>query len=278
MRKIEKPKIDYRQELIDLNNFKAVETRNRFTNSIDMLISLGNTLDRNFSAGTFVIPTDYTGLLMEKDEMIKLYEYHFQKSDYYKQIKIKEKCPICELRPVEELDHYCEKSVYYPFSVYPNNLIPVCHSCNHTKLAFNAASKGFRIFNAYYDDFRLIENLTIEADFSQGKYMPTTIINHCYPIGIYNLLVSNFNEFDLFVKYNEEAVLDFDELLNDLLSYPEINTNFNIDYFQFIINRKYINAINRLKNSYKTAFYRGILDNIDEAYEYVKNWLSSYIL
>lgn len=279
MKKIEKPIIDYKQEIIDLNKLRKIESRQRVTDSIDKLISLSNEFNSNFSSGDFTIPSDYSGLVVTKGDMLKLYENHLVNSHYYSEIKREGiKCPICELRNVEELDHYCEKSVYYPFSIYPNNLIPLCHNCNHTKLDFNAKKEGFRLFNAYYDDFDLLENLIIKADFSTGVYDPKTTIINAYSKDKYDLIISNFEKFGLFNEYNEEALNDFNLLLYDLLSYPNIMSTFSLVYFRGIILNRYSFQKNTFANSYKTAFYRGILENISDAYDYVSGWLLSKCL
>jgi len=61
-------------------------------------------------------------------------------------------CPICEAKPVIELDHYVPREVMPEYSVHVLNLIPLCHECNHTKLAKWLNADGKRIFfNAYFD-------------------------------------------------------------------------------------------------------------------------------
>ncbi|MDX0949875.1 HNH endonuclease [Sinorhizobium medicae] len=44
-------------------------------------------------------------------------------------------CPICGIDPPTELDHFLPRSSFKPLSIYTRNLVPLCHACNHTKLA-----------------------------------------------------------------------------------------------------------------------------------------------
>lgn len=63
------------------------------------------------------------------------------------------RCPICGVTFANELDHYVPREKFPEFSANPLNIIPLCHDCNHTKLAKWKDSNGFRmIFNAYFDE------------------------------------------------------------------------------------------------------------------------------
>lgn len=63
------------------------------------------------------------------------------------------RCPICGVTFANELDHYVPREKFPEFSANPLNIIPLCHDCNHTKLAKWKDTNGFRmIFNAYFDE------------------------------------------------------------------------------------------------------------------------------
>src|SRR5690606_17281824 len=44
-----------------------------------------------------------------------------------------QKCPYCGFGEVSELDHFLPRSTYNALAIYPRNLIPCCHVCNHKK-------------------------------------------------------------------------------------------------------------------------------------------------
>lgn len=61
-------------------------------------------------------------------------------------------CPICGLEVCSEMDHYLPRSIFHEFSSHTNNLIPLCHDCNHDKHEYWLNSKGERyFFNAFFD-------------------------------------------------------------------------------------------------------------------------------
>ena len=65
---------------------------------------------------------------------------------------VKIMCPICGENLAEELDHYIPREVHPEFSLHLLNLIPLCHRCNHLKLAHWLDGNNNReIFNAYLD-------------------------------------------------------------------------------------------------------------------------------
>lgn len=62
-----------------------------------------------------------------------------------------ELCPVCGIDPPSELDHVLPRSIYQALALHIRNLVPLCHLCNHRKLAgfVEEGDEGF--FHAYYD-------------------------------------------------------------------------------------------------------------------------------
>jgi len=60
-------------------------------------------------------------------------------------------CPYCEYGEIYELDHFLPQSVYYDVSIYPKNLVPVCHPCNHKKLQKQPNGSGTYFLHPYFD-------------------------------------------------------------------------------------------------------------------------------
>src|SRR5688572_9418671 len=42
-------------------------------------------------------------------------------------------CPYCGFGEIKDLDHHLPKTSYKAYAIYPKNLIPCCHPCNHKK-------------------------------------------------------------------------------------------------------------------------------------------------
>lgn len=79
------------------------------------------------------------------------------------------KCPICEVGFAKELDHYIPRALYPEYSVFPHNLIPICHECNNKKGELWCGDNHERlIFNAYYDTVATDELYEIRFDFNKG--------------------------------------------------------------------------------------------------------------
>ena len=63
-------------------------------------------------------------------------------------------CPICGMKECEEMDHFLprEENMYPEYAAHLSNLIPLCHTCNHSKSTKFLNDKKDRIyFNAFYD-------------------------------------------------------------------------------------------------------------------------------
>lgn len=87
------------------------------------------------------------------DDFEWLYEARLVKSrpgrKYYTMLRDanNERCALCNVRPATTLDHHLPKSVFPVLVVTPDNLIPACETCNHTKLDTKTPT-----LNTYFDD------------------------------------------------------------------------------------------------------------------------------
>lgn len=69
-------------------------------------------------------------------------------------------CPICGLHECEEMDHYVPRDhdKYPEYSAHLDNLIPLCHNCNHKKSNKFLGNDGERLyFNAYFDTLTITQ-------------------------------------------------------------------------------------------------------------------------
>ncbi|WP_155737537.1 HNH endonuclease [Agrobacterium tumefaciens] len=72
-----------------------------------------------------------------------------------------DRCPICGILPVRELDHFLPRSKYKALSIYRRNLVPLCHDCNNIK-SNRAGGEAGDFVHAYFD--RLPDRDLIVAD------------------------------------------------------------------------------------------------------------------
>jgi len=59
-------------------------------------------------------------------------------------------CPFCGVGDPKTLDHYLPISVFQIFSIYPNNLVPICNTCNNIKRA-SGENVDERFVHFYFD-------------------------------------------------------------------------------------------------------------------------------
>lgn len=62
-----------------------------------------------------------------------------------------EVCPYCGTNKATEIDHFLPKEYFFKFSVLSCNLVPSCHSCNHTKGFKYGHSYETQFFHPYFD-------------------------------------------------------------------------------------------------------------------------------
>lgn len=86
-------------------------------------------------------------------------------------------CPLCDERPVEDLDHYVPREVMPEYSVHVKNIIPTCHRCNNLKLNDWLDDKGERkIFNAYYDSLPTESAIVVDIEEDESSSLPRIVV------------------------------------------------------------------------------------------------------
>jgi hypothetical protein len=109
----------------------------------------------------------------ELKEISKLYDYRLVRKNgveraTYDQIKtLAGTCPFCGFGEVYEVDHYLPKADFPELNIFPKNLVPVCHPCNHIKLHGPPEGADRSLLHPYFDKLPnvqwLFANLVIEA-------------------------------------------------------------------------------------------------------------------
>ncbi len=93
----------------------------------------------------------------EKEQISKVYDSRLVSKkgverETYDQIRtLVGKCPFCGFGEVWEVDHYLPKDQFPELNVLPNNLVPICHGCNHTKLTSLPEAANRSLLHPYFD-------------------------------------------------------------------------------------------------------------------------------
>jgi hypothetical protein len=118
-------------------------------------------------------------------------------------------CPICGIGPAKELDHYLPRSVFKPLSIYTRNLVPLCHDCNHIKLAGfgdqDDAEK--RYLHAYFDAIPDVDFLAANIEIRNGGLVVEFAINatEALPGRLAARLTNQFSALKLNQRYKQEV-------------------------------------------------------------------------
>ena len=118
------------------------------------------------------------------------------------------KCPFCGFGQATTLDHFLNKTDFSWFSVFPNNLIPCCKDCNHTKSNRHAAEEADQVLHPYYSEMDVSTDQWLFAQILQTS--PATVSYYVaapahWSSSLATRVVRHFEEFDLAKRYSVEA-------------------------------------------------------------------------
>lgn len=117
-----------------------------------------------------------------------------------------ELCPVCGIDPVTELDHHLPKATFAPLAIHTRNLVPMCHLCNHTKLAgFGEDGDGF--LHPYYDLLPDIDFLQATVNIADGALVVSFAIDiaAALPAGFADRLTGQMQSLELESRYQQEV-------------------------------------------------------------------------
>ncbi|WP_421787186.1 HNH endonuclease [Hyphobacterium sp.] len=115
--------------------------------------------------------TDLLGDVVSREEMVKVYENRMVGSSapgrmVYHKLRgssPNRRCPYCNQRSVNTLDHYLPKQKHSALTVTPINLVPSCTDCNKDKLAGGAGTAEETYLHPYFDDVSMFPWLQAEV-------------------------------------------------------------------------------------------------------------------
>jgi hypothetical protein len=116
-------------------------------------------------------------------------------------------CPVCGISPAVELDHFLPRSVFKPLSIFTHNLVPMCHSCNHAKLAGFATGDDSASLHPYYDLLPDVDFLQANVEIKNNALSVEFAIDlsAALPEGFAGRLDTQMQALDLNSRYQKEV-------------------------------------------------------------------------
>ena len=210
---------------------------------------------------------------VSKNDMTNVYTNKFaaEKSPgrkYYNIIREQAKlniCPICGIRPVKNLDHYLPKAKYPTLSVTPNNLIPSCRDCNMDKLDSTSCDSQNIPIHLYFDD---IPNepwlhVTVGNNLEILYYIscPKTV-DEC----IRRRLEKHLDIYKLHELYSSHACSQIADSIN---MWKKVLFQGGEQALKLSLADECESAEKNDLNSWKSALYRGLINNFDKVKSYI---------
>ncbi|GAB2731435.1 HNH endonuclease [Comamonas sediminis] len=166
------------------------------------------------------------------------------------------KCPYCGLSQVATLDHVLSKSRYPVFSTLPDNLVPTCGECNHSKGGGVATVENTGL-HPYFEPADLSTTSWLHA--TAQDTMPVVVsffldIPDVLPPPIRQKITNHFRDLELARRYSVEAA-------SELASIQEVFRLLPGPAARHAYLQNLATAESRLNmNSWKAATYRALED------------------
>ena len=171
------------------------------------------------------------------------------------------------------------KEDYPEFTLYPNNLIPLCNKCNKKKGSKFIDGQNRRQFiNFYYDNIGSVEFLSVEISFNSMNIKKSTKINYIADYSkiadgyLRRIVQDHYQYLDLLCRYNEAAVYEISELIAVLQSQPNRDRNdIRIIADGWILGKRNNQMKKAGKNDWKYLLYEKLyaINYVDELIKYV---------
>ena len=229
-------------------------------------ISLGTCNISQYAASK--LPKDVT-----EQELIGVYEQKFvnKKSigrKYYDKIISNAPfgiCPICDVRPISNLDHYLPKSKYPLLVVTPQNLIPCCRDCNMDKSTHDIATESDATLNPYFDDVSNDLWLAVTLDRDMSAIYHVDAPDNWTPM-LKTRVEKHFNLYKLQRLYGIHATQEINDKRLQMRNIFQCAGHEAL--YSFLVESKE-SAENAALNSWRSALYRGLISYFD----YLEEWL-----
>lgn len=170
-------------------------------------------------------------------------------------------CPYCGFGEVYEVDHYLPKNVYPEFNVFPKNLVPICHPCNHIKAQDVPQGWDSSFIHPYYDELPserwLFAKMTIEDG---GPVLNFSVQLDAQHGALGARLEYHFERLELPRRIREQAARILAEMESDIEDYLD---QLGADGMKQHYCDAGIRSFQRHGNSIETAAYFAAAENDD---------------
>lgn len=199
-----------------------------------------------------------------KEKFNQLYSQQFLKNQaprkIYDEIRNSTNlCVYCFYSPVEALDHYLPLSNYPFLCITPVNLLPCCNRCNNKKSNFSPIKKENQIIHPGYEQKEIFDERWLYMSLKYKERRPIFSFyietGNNWPDDLKKRLEFHFEKLDLAKRYLNAASEEYrniEHLLN----------NNNDDIIELILKSTLTSTKKYNKNSWKTAFYDGLLKHL----------------
>ena len=118
------------------------------------------------------------------------------------------KCAYCHASPAIAVDHYLPRAVFGEYSIYSQNLTPICTSCNGRKLnRYLGEDAGRRYVHPYFDTLPSTPFIVANVEIDETVVVRFTLEKSKIADPTLAILASQqFSDLHLNERYSEEAV------------------------------------------------------------------------
>lgn len=172
-----------------------------------------------------------------------------------------EKCPYCNQRIADTLDHFLPKANFPIYSISPINLLPACTQCNKGKTNSIPENSGEQTLHPYFDNIEDLEWLECEIENLPDIIFNFKSKNILESDNIINERIQNhFDFYNLNDLYKSNASSEF---ANIKLQITNLFNNKGSEELQDFLFEAFQSRKEADINSWQTAFYRALYENVE---------------
>ena len=273
MHNIEKPQIDDLEQYLKNCTDRLRKTRDEVRNLIPGIINECSLYEQNALNNSLYLleKIALSRAIKDNKSFKKLYDNQMSSktgcaNEIYNKILASDpndKCPYCSQGNVEELDHFLPKTDngYPELSIIPINLVPSCHRCNHKKHEFIPVDNNKQFIHPYFinniNEYRWLY-CNINYDIEDK---PTFIFYVNCPEemedSIKECIKFQFEKLELAIFYSKNAASEYASIKSIIE-----NHRGDRDFLFQMYDERAISSENYIKNSWQTAMYHALAEEI----------------
>lgn len=272
MRNLSLPQINVSQIITDCVSNMRSPNHEKFLRAIDVISEYTVLYDKKMREGAGYELQQHSVITdeLQASDMIKLYKNKLVTKGqpgrkYYDKIILAPRngvCPLCGVGTVTALDHYLPKTKYPKLAVSAENLVPICADCNKNKLDVSYSSFEEMSLHPYYDDAQqeewLFAELVAGSPVSVRYYVSDSL-----PSLLKSRLKSHMKVFKLSKLFSIKAAEEISEFKRAWMSIYRMNEENGNESLQNFFRSQYNSCMEYQKNSWRTALYRALSEQID---------------